>query len=844
MSASEVSIKGYNNDCNDYSSGRIRGAPAPEKVIFVDAETALYTELWRACAGPLVTVPREHELVYYFPQGHIEQVEASTNQSADQQMPVYNLPPKILCRVVNVHLKAEPDTDEVFAQVTLMPEPNQDENAVKKEPLPVPPPRFHVHSFCKTLTASDTSTHGGFSVLRRHADECLPPLDMSRQPPTQELVAKDLHGNEWRFRHIFRGQPRRHLLQSGWSVFVSSKRLVAGDAFIFLRGENGELRVGVRRAMRQQGNAPSSVISSHSMHLGVLATAWHAIQTKTMFTVYYKPRTSPSEFIVPYEQYMESVKNNYSIGMRFKMRFEGEEAPEQRFTGTIVGIEDADPKRWPESKWRCLKVRWDETSTIPRPERVSPWKIEPALSPPALNPLPVPRPKRPRSSVLPSSPDSSVLTREGPSKMAVDPSPASGFPRVLQGQELSTLRGTFAESNESESSEKPLLWNPSLDSEKIDVSASRRFGSDKWLPIGRPESSFTDLLSGFGSQNNSSNDFCMSPVDQVVSKRQAQEHEAKFSLIGNTWSIMPSGLSLNLMDSGLKTHGQGVDSSYQRHGDARYAAFREFSLIPDPRGDNQQGNWLMPPPISPYLQMPPSQSRELMPKSVFAQPHDTMKPKEGNCKLFGIPLISNSASLEPAVSHRTAMTEPAGHVQHGLRSHQSLAIESDQSKGSKVVDNPVATTEQEKQFQTFHPVARDRESKGHSGSTRSCTKVHKQGTALGRSVDLAKFDNYDELIAELDNLFEFNGELEARNKNWLVVYTDDEDDMMLVGDDPWEEFCGMVRKILILTKEEVQRMSPGTFNSKGEETSSVAEGMDAKDVKDLPKTSSSSPDDC
>lgn len=28
---------------------------------------------------------------------------------------------------------------------------------------------------------------------------------------------------------------------------------------------------------------------------------------------------------------MESIKNNYSIGMRFKMRFEGEEAPEQRY---------------------------------------------------------------------------------------------------------------------------------------------------------------------------------------------------------------------------------------------------------------------------------------------------------------------------------------------------------------------------------------------------------------------------------------------------------------------------------------------------------------------------------
>lgn len=42
-------------------------------------------------------------------------------------------------------------------------------------------------------------------------------------------------------------------------------------------------------------------------------------------------RTSPAEFIVPFDQYMESVKNNYSIGMRFKMRFEGEEAPEQRY---------------------------------------------------------------------------------------------------------------------------------------------------------------------------------------------------------------------------------------------------------------------------------------------------------------------------------------------------------------------------------------------------------------------------------------------------------------------------------------------------------------------------------
>lgn len=58
------------------------------------------------------------------------------------------------------------------------------------------------------------------------------------------------------------------------------------------RGDNGELRVGVRRRARQLTSMPSSVISSQSMHLGVLATASHAVTTQTRFVVYYKPRYS------------------------------------------------------------------------------------------------------------------------------------------------------------------------------------------------------------------------------------------------------------------------------------------------------------------------------------------------------------------------------------------------------------------------------------------------------------------------------------------------------------------------------------------------------------------------
>ncbi|KAL0331066.1 UNVERIFIED_CONTAM: Auxin response factor 9 [Sesamum angustifolium] len=311
---------------------------------------ALYGELWKACAGPLVDVPKKGERVYYFPQGHMEQLEASTNQELNQSIQMFNLPPKILCRVFNILLlvfspfrlfffsfeiayvvwlvklpviSAEQDTDEVYAQITLMPE----------------------------------------------AD------DMTQQTPTQELIAKDLHGTEWHFKHIFRGQPRRHLLTTGWSTFVTSKRLVAGDSFVFLRGENGELRVGVRRHARQQSSMPSSVISSQSMHLGVLATASHAVVTNTMFVVYYKP----SQFIIGLNKYLEAMDSEFGIGMRFKMRFEGEDSPERRFSGTIVGVEDISP-HWKESKWRSLKVQWDEPASIPRPERVSPWEIEPFVA--------------------------------------------------------------------------------------------------------------------------------------------------------------------------------------------------------------------------------------------------------------------------------------------------------------------------------------------------------------------------------------------------------------------------------------------------------------------------------
>ncbi|KAI0510575.1 hypothetical protein KFK09_011180 [Dendrobium nobile] len=836
MASFDVSAKP--GSCSIHDESFLSGAnPSVSSPARKGAEDALYNELWQACAGPLVTIPRLGELVFYFPQGHVEQVEASTNQAANQQMPIYDLPSKILCRVVNVDLKAELDTDEVYAQITLFPEPNQDENAIKKEHPPLLPPRPHIHSFCKTLTASDTSTHGGFSVLRRHADECLPLLDMGRQPPSQELVAQDLHGVEWRFRHIFRGQPRRHLLQSGWSFFVSSKRLIAGDAFIFLRGENGELRVGVRRAMRQKTNIPSSVISSHSMHLGIIATAWHAFTTGTMFTVYHKPRTSPCEFIIPFDRYIESLKNNHSIGMKFKMKFEGEEAPEQRFTGTIVGIGDLDSSCWPSSKWRCLKVRWDEISSIPRPERVSPWQIEPFTSP--VSPLPVPRPKRPRGNVMPSTSNSSALAREGTCKVAEEPSQTHEIAMEMKGKDVKNLKNSNSR-NEMDFDLKTSGWTTSIEGVKNLGSSQKSLSLDGCIHKARHETMYTDMLTGFetsaGLQHYGMPSFVHSFGDAKSSMNYFPSQDGESNLFSSELSLMPSHTYMHFEG---KMPTQTSELCYRDNQNPGFYGVGRYSLVHCLTSQQNYPNWLIHSSVN-------SGAESLLQAKVptlqpFTAANDeVLKPKEGGIyKLFGFNLNGNPRNSKPVMPEVNICQEATLFAEPEAILPQQFVPESDQLsdrfKGRKSVDVIYSPKEYEKCAQ-FSPQS----AKDVRGSLRSFTKMHKQGILLGRSVDLTRFSSYAELIEDVDKMFEFGGELIGSSRKWMVVYTDNEGDMMLVGDDPWEEFCSIVCKIYIFTTEEVQKMNPGTLDRRPEDNSRLLkDNIVAEETKAAPSGSGS-----
>ncbi|KAI5004769.1 hypothetical protein ZWY2020_032012 [Hordeum vulgare] len=152
------------------------------------------SELWHAYAGPLVCVPQRGSLFYYFPQGHSEQVAATTKKTPNSCIPNYpSLPSQLLCQVHNITMHADKDTDEVYAQMTLQPV-----NSIRRfcefqetDVFPIQSLGSYAKSkhpaeyFCKNLTASDTSTHGGFSVPRRAAEKLFPQLPLI--PPLNPL---------------------------------------------------------------------------------------------------------------------------------------------------------------------------------------------------------------------------------------------------------------------------------------------------------------------------------------------------------------------------------------------------------------------------------------------------------------------------------------------------------------------------------------------------------------------------------------------------------------------------------------------------------------------------------
>ncbi|KAK1273211.1 Auxin response factor 10 [Acorus gramineus] len=203
--------------------------------------------IWMACAGTTVHIPRVGDSVVYSPELHAH------HASSPIQFHAATASPLVPCQIASVRLLVDRDTDEVFYRLTLRPTTTtvggggeSTDSVVVGSP---PEAMSQVRSFAKVLSKSDVYNGGAFTVPKSGAESIFPPLNKDATPPTQTIVVRDLHGKRWEFTHVYRGEPRRHLLQAGWSKFIDHKKLVAGDTVVFIRSSpGGELSIGIRRA--------------------------------------------------------------------------------------------------------------------------------------------------------------------------------------------------------------------------------------------------------------------------------------------------------------------------------------------------------------------------------------------------------------------------------------------------------------------------------------------------------------------------------------------------------------------------------------------------------------------
>ncbi|GFY88828.1 auxin response factor 6 [Actinidia rufa] len=815
----------------------------------------LNSELWHACAGPLVSLPAVGSRVVYFPQGHSEQVAASTHKEVDAHIPNYSsLPPQLICQLHNVTMHADVETDEVYAQMTLQPLSAQEQKDASFLPVDLGAhSKQPTNYFCKTLTASDTSTHGGFSVPRRAAEKVFPPLDFSQQPPAQELIARDLHDNEWKFRHIFRGQPKRHLLTTGWSVFVSAKRLVAVKFY---------------------------QVTACIWQLQLLQQ--HAAATNSRFTIFYNPRASPSEFVISLAKYVKAVYHTrVSVGMRFRMLFETEESSVRRYMGTITGISDLDPVRWPNSHWRSVKVGWDESTAGERQPRVSLWEIEPLTTFP-MYPSPFPlRLKRPWLPGLSSfngikeddlgmnSPlvwlhgdngdrsiqslnfqgigvtpwmqpriDASMLGMQSnvyqamaaaalQEMRAVDPSKQAPL-SLLQFQQVQNVPGrpsglmqpqmlqqsqpqaVFLQSvkdNQPQPQPQPHLLQQQLQHQNAFTSQHQQLQ----LPLSQQQQHQPQLVdhqqvstvvstpSPFASSSQA-----QSPSLQAIASMCQQQSFSDSN--GNTATnaiVSPLHSLLGSFSHDETSHQLNLPRSDALLSSTGWPPKR---VAVDPLLPSAASQCILPqveqlgPPNTNTSQnaisLPPFPGRESsIDQDGSNDPHNHL--------LFGVSIDSSSLLMQNGMSSiRGVGSDSDSTTVHFTSSNSCLSITG--TTGTNFSLNPVMTPSSCIDESGF---LQSPENLGQANPpTRTFVKVYKSGS-FGRLLDISKFSSYHELRRVLARMFGLEGQLEdPLRSGWQLVFVDQENDVLLLGDDPWQEFVNSVWCIKILSPEEVHQM--------------------------------------
>lgn len=323
-----------------------------------------------------------------------------------------------------------------------------------------------------------------------------------------------------------------------------------------------------------------------------------------------------------------------------------------------------------------------------------------------------------------------TLCLSAASKVNIDPSHSQGTPRVLQGQELMTLRSSFVDDNESDNAQKDIMRSSLRVEEKTDASVQRRLGSEKWMQMVRHEPTYADLLSGYrphDSHGFSSTLFEQNPGEAYLLKSHFQDTEGRHNVLPGQWSLMPPNSSFASHEPNFKITAQPGEHSYQKAGSIRCVGQVGYSALQGLGIEQHSPNWLTH--LLPTSRMEnPSQSRVVKPQSLMASQNDIKPKASGNCKIFGFHLNSNRTASDLVASQQmnASTHEPEAHIYAAASLKQPQAMEVDKySEPAKVVmsaDHTPVGSEPERNLQPCPQTSKDMQRK-QNGSTRSCTKV-------------------------------------------------------------------------------------------------------------------------
>ncbi|KAI8005798.1 Auxin response factor 16 [Camellia lanceoleosa] len=230
-------------------------------------------------------MPPVNSKVFLFPQGHAEYAHEKLDSENFPRIPAL-----VLCRVSGIKFLADTDTDEVYAKIRLVPLRNND---------------------------SDFDHDDG---------DHFPTVDYSAEPPVQTILAKDVHGEIWKFRHIYRGIHNGSSSDDRLEQFCESEEACCRDSIVFLRADNGDLCRLELPSKEGIGDGPE--LPSRWNTVGIVLLLWWASPVRTATRIQWYP------------------------GMRFKMAFETEDSSLYAGSWGLYLLFKLMTIRWPNSPWR------------------------------------------------------------------------------------------------------------------------------------------------------------------------------------------------------------------------------------------------------------------------------------------------------------------------------------------------------------------------------------------------------------------------------------------------------------------------------------------------------------